>query len=318
MTDIGYTLMSEQYGPRELVEQAVAAEAAGFDYVTLSDHYHPWIEAQGDSPFAWGVLGALAEGTDRLGVGTAVTCPTIRIHPAIVAQAAATAAIQFGDRFFLGVGTGERLNEHVLGDRWPPHATRLSMLEEAVRVMRELWEGEMTSHDGEHYTVENAKLFTTPDAPPPIHVAAGGQQSAAFAGRHGDGLIGTAPDEDVVDRFRDEAGGDEPRYGQTTACYADDEDEAAEIAREYWPNGVLPGQLGQELATPSHFEDAVQTISTADIEESMTLGRDPHDYVEIIEEYEDAGYDHVAIHQVSPDAEGFFEFVADEVLTAVS
>jgi G6PDH family F420-dependent oxidoreductase len=318
MTRIGYTLMSEQYGPTELREQAEAAEAAGFDYVTLSDHYHPWIPAQGESPFAWGVLGAIAGATEDVEVGTAVTCPTIRIHPAIIAQAAATAAIQFEDRFFLGIGTGERLNEHVLGDQWPPHTERVSMLAEAIHVIRRLWEGEVTSHDGEHYTVENARLFTTPAEPPPIHVAAGGEETAEFAGRHGDGLITTAPAEDEVDSFADEFDGDAPVYGQTTVCYAEDEETAAGIAHEYWPNGVLPGELGQELAIPEHFLDAVELVDVEDVAESMTLGSDPGDHVDIIEAYVDAGFDHVAVHQVNPDAEGFFEFYAEEVLPAVS
>jgi G6PDH family F420-dependent oxidoreductase len=318
MIQIGYTLMSEQYGPRALIEQARAAEAAGFDYVTLSDHYHPWIGAQGNSPFAWGVLGALAEATEDLGVGTAVTCPTIRLHPAIVAQAAATAAVQFEGRFFLGLGTGERLNEHVLGDRWPPHTERLAMLEEAIHVIRRLWEGEITSHAGDYYTVENAKLFTTPPDPPPSHGAAGGERTAAYAGEIGDGLIATAPDADTVDRFRDGEHDDRPRYGQTTVCFAADEDEAVAIAHEHWPNGALPGQLGQELATPADFEDAVDMVSQTDVAEGMTHGADPEDHVEIIREYEAAGFDHVAIHQVNPDAEEFFEFYADDVLPAVS
>ena len=315
VTDValGYAISSEEHAPDALVRNARRAEAIGFEYALISDHFHPWTSRQGESPFVWGVIGAIAEATDDLRLGTGVTCPTIRMHPAIVAHAAATAAVQLPDRFFLGVGTGENLNEHVHGDRWPPHDVRLEMLEEAVDVIRSLWEGGMQSHRGTHYTVENAQLFTLPDSPPPIHVAAGGPSAASAAAEIGDGLITTAPDAGLVDTFSD-AGGDGPTYGQMTACWAETADEAREIAYEWWPNGAIGGELGQLLPTPAHFEQAAELVEPEDLAETIPTGPDPDEHVETIETYADAGYDHVYVHQIGPDQEGFFEFYEEEVL----
>lgn len=212
MTDFGINLASEAHGPDELTEYASHAEDAGFDFAVISDHYHPWISKQGNSPFVWGTIGAIAERTNELSLGTAVTCPTMRVHPAIVAQAAATAQVQLDGRFFLGVGTGERLNEHILGDRWPPHSVRLDMLEEAVEVIRDLWTGKMVTHHGDHYTVENAQVFTLPRKSPPIYVSGLGPHAARAAGRIGNGYIATSPTEKLVNQF-EEGGGEGPRYG---------------------------------------------------------------------------------------------------------
>jgi len=314
MTRLGIALSAEQHGPNALVEKARRAEEAGFEFALVSDHFHPWLAEQEESSFVWTVLGGIARETDTLEVGTGVTCPTIRIHPAIIAQAAATTAAAMDGRFFLGVGTGENLNEHVTGERWPAHHVRLDMLEEAVEVIRELWDGEMHSHYGDHYTVENARIFTRPDEPPPIHVAAEGPVMADAAGRIGDGLIATQPDESTVDGFQSEGDGDRPRYGQMAACYADSEDEATEIFHENWRNAGLPGELGQELATPKHFDQATQLVEPDELAESAAIGPDPEQYLQSIEEYVDAGFDHVYVHQANPDAEGFFEFYEDEVL----
>jgi G6PDH family F420-dependent oxidoreductase len=318
VTDVGYALSSEEHGPSTLVENARRAEAAGFDFAMLSDHYHPWIERQGESPLAWTVLGGIARATEDLRVGTGVTCPTMRIHPAVIAQAAATTAAMFDGRFVLGVGTGERLNEHVVGTRWPPHHVRLEMLAEALTVIRDLWGGEMTSHDGEHYTVENAKLFTLPEEPPDVAVAAGGPETATFAGEHGDAVVCTAPESDLVDGFADAGGGDGDRFGQVAACWAEDEATARETVTEWWPNGGLPGELGQELATPKHFEQATELVSEEAATEHVPCGPDPQDHVEAIEEFVDAGFDHVYVHQVGPEQEGFLDFYESEVLPAVS
>ena len=217
MAAIGYTLSCEEFGPRALTAQAVRAERAGFEFAGISDHYHPWVDQQGNSPFVWGVLGAVSQATERLRLITGVTCPTTRIHPAIVAQAAATAASQLPGRFSFGVGTGENLNEHVLGDRWPPADIRLEMLEEAIEVMRQLWTGDQVSHYGKHFTVENARIYTLPEEPPPIVVAVAGEKSVALAARAGDGLIGTAPKAESIEQFRSE-GGEGPAYGQLHVC----------------------------------------------------------------------------------------------------
>ncbi|MEA5410057.1 TIGR03557 family F420-dependent LLM class oxidoreductase [Haloarculaceae archaeon H-GB2-1] len=176
MPELGYALSSEEHGPDDLVDYAVRAESVGFEHALLSDHYHPWVRRQGESPFVWSTLGGIARETESLQVGTGVTCPIKRLHPALVAQASATAASMFDDRFFLGVGTGENLNEHVVGGRWPPHPERLAMLEEAVGIIRDLWTGEERSHHGEYFDVENATLFTVPDETPPLYVAAGGRR----------------------------------------------------------------------------------------------------------------------------------------------
>lgn len=314
MVELGYALSTEEHGPSALVEHAEMAEDAGFTFALISDHYHPWIERQGESPFVWGPLGAVAHATDDLRVGTGVTCPIIRIHPAIIAQAAATAAEMFSGRFFLGLGTGERLNEHVLGDRWPPHHVRLEMLEEAIGVIEELWEGEMTSHDGRHYTVENARLFTLPETLPEVVVAAGGDSTARFAGEFGDGLVATSPDEEVVEAVAEIHDGDGTHYGQATVCWAESDEKARSTAAEWWPNSALPGQLTQELPTPRHFEEATSALSEEDVADSYVCSSDPDDHIASIEAYVEVGFDNVYVHQTGPDQEGFIDVYEREVL----
>lgn len=314
MAAIGYAMSSEEHRPLDLVRHARLAEEAGFAFALISDHYHPWVDKQGQAPFVWGVLGGIAGATTRLRVGTGVTCPTTRIHPAIIAQAAATAASLMPGRFFLGVGTGENLNEHILGDRWPPHDLRLARLEEAVAVIRLLWQGGTQTLRGEHYTVENARVYTLPDELPPIMVAASGPRAGELAGRIGDGFVGTSPDEEVLGAFDAAGGKGKPRYGQLTVCWAADEAQAKHTAREWWPNAAVPGELSQDLPTPAHFEQAAQLVDEETIAKSVTCGPDPAKHREAIQKYIDAGYDHVYIHQVGPDQEGFFDFYRREVL----
>src|SRR5215213_6619023 len=201
MTSWGYTLSSEEHPPQVLVANAERAERAGFDFLSISDHYHPWIREQGQSPFVWSTIGAIAARTSRIRLGVGVTCPIMRIHPAIVAQAAATSACLLEGRFFLGVGTGEALNEHVVGQRWPNIETRREMLSEAVAVMRRLWSGETVDHRGRHYTVENARLFTVPEEPPPVVVSAFGEEAARLAAADGDGIWGTSPQSSLLETF---------------------------------------------------------------------------------------------------------------------
>jgi len=317
MTEIGYTLSCEEFGPRELVAFARSAEDAGFTFALVSDHFHPWIDAQGHSPFVWTVLGGVAEATERLRVGTGVTCPLIRIHPAIVAQAAATVAAAMPGRFFLGVGTGENLNEHVTGERWPPIDQRLDMLEEAVDVIRSLWEGGQQTFRGDYYTVEQARIYTLPDQPPPIYVAAAGDRATRMAGEVGDGLISTAPDPDTIRTFEAAGGRGKPKYGQLHVCWGRDEDTAKRTAYEQWPNTSLKGELGSELPLPRHFEQAAQMLSPDDVAQGVVCGPDPERHLDAIREYVEAGYDHVYLHQVGPDQEGFFRFYEREVLPKV-
>jgi coenzyme F420-dependent glucose-6-phosphate dehydrogenase len=314
MTTLGYALSCEEQPPLELVRHARLAEEAGFDFALISDHFHPWIDRQGESPFVWSVLGGIAEATERLKVGTGVTCPTIRIHPAVVAHAAATTAAMMPGRFFLGVGTGENLNEHVLGDRWPPAAERLSMLEEAVALMRRLWSGDQISHRGDHYTVENARIYTLPEEPPPVVVAAAGTTAAELAGRIGDGLVSVSPDAEVVETFKGAGGEGKPRYGQLHLCYGRDEEQAKRTALEWFPNIALPGELSQELPVPTHFEQAAALLGEDDMAEIAACGPDPDRHVEMIDRFVDAGFDHVYVHQIGPDQQGFFDFYREQVL----
>ncbi len=313
MVDLGYTLSSEEHPPNALVENAARAEEVGFGFVSISDHFHPWVEAQGESPFVWSTLGGIAHATDEIDVGVGVTCPTVRIHPAILAQAAATTADMLDGRFFFGVGSGENLNEHVLGDRWPEFEVRIEMLEEAVDVIRDLWEGENYSHHGKHYDVENAKLYTLPDELPPIVVSAFGPKSARSAADIGDGLWTVGPKEEPIETYED-AGGSGPKYAQIDVCYAESEDEAIDTVYEQWPNGEISGELSQVLPTPAHFEQAAAMVEREDVEESATpLGSDPQPFIDSVQACVDAGYDHVYFHQIGPDQEGFFEFFEENI-----
>lgn len=314
MFELGYALSSEEHAPNDLVRYARRAEEAGFTFALISDHYHPWIDRQGHSPFVWSVIGGVAQVTERLVLGTGVTCPTMRIHPAIIAQAAATSAAMMPGRFFLGVGTGENLNEHILGDRWPPHDIRLEMLEEAVEIIRMLWEGETLTYRGVHYTVENARIYTLPDPLPPILVAASGPHAAEEAGHIGDGLITTSPEAELLKRFEAEGGTDKPRYGQLSVCWAQDEATARRIAYEYWPTAATKGELNQELPTPAHFEQVAKMVREEDVAQEIVCGPDPERHIAGVKEFVAAGYDHVYIHQIGPDQEGFFRFYERDVL----
>jgi coenzyme F420-dependent glucose-6-phosphate dehydrogenase len=311
---IGYTLSSEEQQPEALVDLAARAEQVGFSFAGISDHFHPWIDKQGNSPFVWGVLGAISQRTERLELITGVTCPTFRIHPAIVAQAAATAAALLPGRFSLGVGSGENLNEHVLGERWPPVRERQARLEEAIEIIRLLWEGDLASHRGEHYRVENARIYSLPDEPPPILVAVAGERSVDLAARAGDGLIGTAPKAESVARFREGGGEGKPTYGQLHVCWAESEEEARSTALEWWPNAAVSGSHFLELPLPAHFEEAAELVDEEDIADSVICGPDAQRHLEAIREYIDAGYDHVYVHQIGPDQEGFFGFYERSVL----
>jgi G6PDH family F420-dependent oxidoreductase len=318
MTELGYKLSSEEFGAPDLVRHAVRAEEAGFGFALISDHFHPWTDRQGQSPFVWGVLGAIAQATKHLRVGTAVTCPTIRIHPAIVAQAAATAATLMPGRFFLGLGTGENLNEHVLGDKWPPGEVRLEMLEEALEELRLLWEGGEKSHRGKHYTVEDARLYSLPDAPPELMVAASKPGAADLAGRLGDAMINTEVSPELIERFQASGGKRKPLYIELGVCWAKDEREARKTAHEVWSLAALPGPLMTELAQPAHFEAAFGTITEDAVAEAVVCGPDPERHVAAIEKAARAGYTHVCVHQVGSDQEGFFRFYEEQVLPRVS
>src|SRR4051794_14102573 len=315
MTDLGYCLTSELHGPRDLVEHARLAEQAGFRFGLISDHYHPWTSTQGHSPFVWGVIGGIAQVTNEFTLGTGVTCPTIRVHPAIVAQAAATASLMLEGRFFLGVGAGENLNEHILGDRFPPAAVRQEMLEEAVEVMRELWKGEFVMHHGKHYTVENARIYDAPDGGSlPVYVAASGPKAATLSGRIGDGFIGVAPQAENIETFESEGGKGKPKVGQVHVCFAESRDAGIKMAHELWPNVAMEGELSQELPMPGHFAQTAGMVDPEDVDEVVACGPDAERHLEMIKRFDDAGYTHIYVHQIGPDQQGFLDFYKREIL----
>jgi G6PDH family F420-dependent oxidoreductase len=315
---VGYHLSSEELDPVSMSRWARRAEAAGFDFITVSDHFHPWTRAQGQSPFVWGVLGAIAAVTERVEVATCVTCPTVRIHPAIVAQAAATAQVQLEGRFVFGVGTGERLNETILGDRWPPAVLRREMLEEAIALMRLLWTGEMVrAWDGDHYLVEGARLFTLPEEPPPIVVSGFGPHSAALAGRTGDGYWNTSPDTELLGVFHGAGGEGKPAYGKLDTCVAEDDATARRIAHQTWPTSAMGGEIGQQLALPEHYEQAAQNVTEEEVAEGILCSNDAAQHIAALREFADAGYDSVAVQQCGTDQERLIEFYEREVLGAL-
>jgi G6PDH family F420-dependent oxidoreductase len=332
MATIGYFLSSEEHPGSELVKAAVLAERAGFPAAWISDHFHPWLDEQGHSPFVWSVLGGIAAATERLRVTTAVTAPTVRIHPAIIAQAAATTAELFerggtgsggsssggsssggAGRFDLGVGTGEALNEHILGDPWPNADRRLEMLEEAVALIRELWTGNVVSWDGKHYRVDHARIYNLPDTPPEIYVSGFGPKAVEVAARIGDGYINTAPDPDLVSRFKDASGG-KPAHAGSKVAYAATPEEGWKHAHRLWANAGLPGELAQVLPTPEHFEQASQIVTLDSTRESVVAGPDPEPHLEQIQKYADAGYDELYVANMGPHYRDMIAFYAEQIL----
>jgi len=312
---IGYFLSCEEYNPRELIEQAVLAEQAGFDGLWISDHFHPWNDEQGESPFVWAVIGALSRAIS-IPVTTAVTCPTMRLSPVITAQAAATAAVMHEGRFRLGVGTGEALNEHIHGDAWPSADVRLEMLEEAVDVMRKLWTGKEVDHRGRHYTVENARIYTLPDVPPPVYVSGFGPKATDLAGRIGDGYVTTTPDQELLGRFREASGG-KPAMAGFKAAWAPTEDEGVDHAHRLWANSGLPGELAQVLPSPRHFEQASQLVTRDMTRESIVGGPDIDRHIESFQPYVEAGFEEIYVANMGPHYREMIEAFGRDVLPAV-
>ena len=312
VTDIrfGYALSSEEHRPLDLVANARRAEEVGFDFAMISDHFHPWIDRQGQSPFVWSVLGGIASATERITVGTGVTALSVRIHPAILAQASATAADMLPGRFWFGVGSGENLNEHILGDAWPEYDRRAAMMEEAIGLIRRLWTGELVSHHGEAYDVSRARIYTIPEELPPILIAASGPDTAELAGRIADGLIATGPEKKLLAAY----GKSGPKVGQVSVCWAKTEAAARKTALEWWPTASIHGDSGQELALPSSYESLAELVTEDAIAEQIACGPDPEVHLAKIRKYLDAGFDHVYLHQVGPDQAGFFRFAEKELL----
>lgn len=316
MAELGYFLSSEEHTAKELVAQARQAEEAGMRSVLISDHYHPWTDRQGESPFVWGVIGAIAA-TTRHKVTTGVTCPIMRIHPAVLAQASATAQLLLDGRFVFGVGSGEALNEHILGDAWPSVDVRLEMLEEAIDVIRELWTGKLVTRRGKHYTVENARIYSRPDTAPPVLVSAFGPDALQVAARIGDGFITTQPDAQSVENYRRQ-GGKGPVLGAVKVCFDTDEGRARKLAHGLWATEQVPGQLNQELALPSFFEQASSLVTEDMVAESIPCGPDPERHAKAISAFFEAGFDEVYVNQVGPDQGSFFDFFQRELKPRLS
>jgi G6PDH family F420-dependent oxidoreductase len=311
---IGYFLSCEEFSPAQLLHQARLAEGAGFQDLWISDHYHPWTEAQGESPFVWSMIGALSQTTERMAVTTAVTCPTLRIHPAVIAQAAATSATLLPGRFRFGVGTGEALNEHILGDPWPAANVRLEMLEEAIEVIRELWTGKQVEHTGRHYRVDNARIYTLPEELPPIYVSGFGPKAVDLAARVGDGYCLVGPEKELIDRFRSGGGGDRTVQSGLKVCFGPDKRAAARTVKEIWPNEALPGELAQVLPNPAHFEQAAELVTEDMIAETLPCGPDLDEHIQFIQKFADAGVDELYIQQIGDEQEPFFKAYAEHVL----
>lgn len=311
---IGYFLSSEEWGPNDLVEIATKARDAGFRDLWISDHFHPWNHAQGHSPFVWATIGALSQAAPEMGVTTAVTCPMLRIHPAVIAQAAATAAVMLNGRFKLGVGTGEALNEHIFGDRWPEASERREMLDEAIGVIRELWQGGSYSHRGRHFRVEHAEIFDLPEQPPEIIISGFGERAIDLAARLGDGFCTTHADPSAVQRFR--AGAQRGRLvqGGLKVCYDRDRDRALDTVSRLWRSDGLPGELAQILPTPSHFEQATELVTPEMLAQSVPCGPDLEEHLDAIRAYEDAGFDELYVQQIGPHMDTFFEVYGQQVL----
>jgi G6PDH family F420-dependent oxidoreductase len=316
MTTLGYALSSEEHDPQTLIRNAKAADEAGFEFAFISDHFHPWAQAQGQSPFVWSVLGAIAQVTERIRLGTGVTCPTVRIHPAILAQAAATTALMLPGRFMFGVGSGENLNEHIIGSKWPSPKIRLQMLEEAVTLILRLWKGGSQNYEGNFFQVEDARIFSLPKEPPPILIAASKQHAAMLAGKLGQGLIATKPDHQLVDAFSKAGGRDKPRYGQVTICWAKSQEVGEAEAKKIWPNALISGEASTELPLPRHFEQLTEDMPSTMISSSggVTCGPSAKTHIDAIQKFVAAGFDHVYIHQIGHDQEEFIRFAKAEIL----
>jgi G6PDH family F420-dependent oxidoreductase len=317
MTEIGWFLATEEHDATTVLRTARQVEEAGIQRVCVTDHFHPWNGHQDESLFVWSVLGAVAA-TTELQVTTAVTCPLIRIHPVIVAQAAATTATMMPGRFTLGVGTGEALNEEILGDPWPPAPRRIEMLGEAIDLMRELWQGGLVNWHGRHYTVTGARIFTLPDEPVPVAISAFGPRAMDLVASHGDGWITTSPDQEKLAEFR--AHGKGPAIASVKLCWHEDVAEARRLAHELWPHLLLPGTAGQDLGRPDLFEAATSRIGRDAMAEVVPCGPDPEAHLAAIRPYVEAGFDELYLHQIGPDQDGFLNFYEKELrprLTAV-
>lgn len=314
MAEFGFSLSSEQLAPQEMINLSKKAEQIDFDFLMMSDHFHPWVDAQGQSPFIWSVLGGASQVTSTIPIATGVTATIMRIHPVILAQATATTAAMMEGRFRFGVGSGENLNEHIIGEGWPPVQVRHSMFRESIEIIRELWKGENTNYYGEHYTVEDARIYSLPQNPPPIIVSAFGPQAAKIAGEMGDALVTTSPNEEVIKAFKDNGGKGKPMYIQFTVCFGDDEEKCAELAVKQWPIAGFKGPVNTEFRRPKDFEAAAAMVTKDTIKESMPCGPNIKKYKESIEKALDLGFTHIYLNQVGHEQEKFMRFYKEKLI----
>jgi G6PDH family F420-dependent oxidoreductase len=318
MVQIGYTMMGEQAGPRQLVEDVVRAEQVGFDFSVASDHYFPWLDEQGHAPYVWSVLGAAAQATSRISLMTYVTCPTMRYHPAVVAQKAATVQLLSEGRFRLGLGAGESLNEHIVGGGWPPVSVRHEMLEEAVDIIRNLWSGSYVTTRGRHFQVESARLWDLPEQPPPIGIAASGKRSCELAGRLADLLVAVEPQAQLVEDFERLGGAGKPRIGQLPVCYDEDRDAAVARAHEQfrWFGGGW--KVNSELPGTAAFAAASAAVKPEDVAQSIPCGNDVEEFAEAVRSFADAGFTEVALVQIGGDhQQPFLDWAQKSLLPAL-
>jgi G6PDH family F420-dependent oxidoreductase len=314
MTNWGYTLMTEQSGPRELVDYAISAEELGFDFEVSSDHYSPWLTEQGHSPYAWSVLGAVAQATDRVELMTYVTCPTMRYHPAVVAQKSATLALLSEGRFILGLGSGENLNEHVVGEGWPAIDARHDALTEAVEIIRELHTGDLVTYDGWHFRVDSARVWDVPDDGVPIGIAVSGEKSVEQFAPLADHLIQVQPDADVIEAWNDNHDGPSRVIGQLPVCWAPDEQDAVRLAHEQfrWFGGGWA--VNADLPTPAGFDAASKFVRPDDVASAIACGPDLDALAESARPFLEAGFTDIAIVQVGDELQERFLAEAAEPL----
>jgi G6PDH family F420-dependent oxidoreductase len=317
MLKLGYKLMSEEHGPADLVRNARRAEQAGFAFAAISDHFSPWLDEQGHAPLAWPVLGAIANATERLGLMTAVTCPTMRYHPAIVAQGAATLGLLSHNRFTFGLGAGERLNEHIIGAGWAGRAERRARLSEAIDIIQGLLRGTLTNYRGDNFRLDHARLFDRPDLPPPVAVAAGGGAAARLAGRSGDALIATEPRPELIEAYVS-SGGSGPRYAEVALCYAKREEDARRTAHHYFRWSMAGWPVMAELPDTEGFAAASKHVSPEAVAQLVSCGPSAEHHLQSIDRYVQAGFDHIILVQVGPEQDAFIKFFERQLAPALA
>ena len=324
MVQLGWKAGTEQYPPDELLEYAIAAEEAGFDSIDVSDHFHPWAE-RGQACFVWSWLGAVAAKTKKITVGTGVTCPILRYHPAVIAQAAATVAWLAPKRFFLGLGTDEALNEYSGTGQWPDYGTRRAQMGEAIELIRALWTGEKVTHRGVYYQTRQAKLYTRPSEAIPLYISTMVPNSARFAGKYGDGFITVGAEEPetyrgIFENFNAGAKeackdpGQMPRMIELAVDYTDDEEKAIEHRKAYWAGTFVPALFTERIYTPQMSEQNGKVVGSDTIREAVCISADPEDHISLAQRYIDLGFDHLFFHAAGPDQRAFIEGYGRDVL----